>query len=245
MPKIIDTNNEKIISGSSINYSRVRPEDLGDIASEFTLATLAVDLSGSVYSFHKDLEKAVKMVYEACKKSPRPENILVRLLGFNTDVFEIHGFVPVNNIDTSKFSLPMPHGGTALIDAHHNSIESTLDYAKDLIDSYYTVNGITFVITDGDDNSSILKANLIKTATDKALKDEKIESLLSILIGIDTASCKRYLDGFAVDAGITQFVELENATDKSLAKMSNFISRSISSQSQSLGTGGPSKTLSI
>lgn len=48
-----------------------------------------------------------------------------------------------------------------------------------------------------------------------------------------------------VDAGFTQYVEVDNATDAKLAKLADFVSRSVSSQSQALGSGGPSKALTF
>ncbi|UCE66565.1 MAG: hypothetical protein JSU85_00700, partial [Candidatus Zixiibacteriota bacterium] len=60
-----------------------------------------------------------------------------------------------------------------------------------------------------------------------------------------TDECKAYLDDFKDKANLQQFVNAGNATPKTLAKLANFISKSISSQSQSLGTGGPSQSLSF
>ena len=49
----------------------------------------------------------------------------------------------------------------------------------------------------------------------------------------------------AINAGFTQYIELADAKANTLAKLADFVSRSISSQSQSLNTGGPSKSLSF
>ena len=55
----------------------------------------------------------------------------------------------------------------------------------------------------------------------------------------------RILTDFSKTAGFTQYVELGNANAATLAKLADFVSRSISSQSQSLGTGGPSQSLTF
>ena len=51
------------------------------------------------------------------------------------------------------------------------------------------------------------------------------------------------LQGFTAQAGVDQYVDVADATPGTLAKLARFVSHSISSQSQSLGTGGPSLAL--
>ena len=43
---------------------------------------------------------------------------------------------------------------------------------------------------------------------------------------------------------MTKFIDAGAANERSLAKLADFVSQSISSQSQSLGTGGPSQNIS-
>ena len=56
---------------------------------------------------------------------------------------------------------------------------------------------------------------------------------------------KRALEKFKNDAKLSQFVDIGNATEGKLAKLANFVSESVSSQSQALGTGAPSQTLNF
>jgi hypothetical protein len=51
------------------------------------------------------------------------------------------------------------------------------------------------------------------------------------------------LERFQKEAGIDQFVDIGDATPQKLAKLANFVSQSISSQSQALGTGAASQQL--
>ena len=53
---------------------------------------------------------------------------------------------------------------------------------------------------------------------------------------------QRFLDGFATEAGM-KYLSAGDATNGKLAKLAEFVSQSVSSQSQSLGTGGPSQTI--
>ena len=68
---------------------------------------------------------------------------------------------------------------------------------------------------------------------------------MSVLIGVSVQDpeVSRYLKKFHVDAGFTQYVELDQADAKTLARLAKFVSQSISAQSQALGTGGGSQQL--
>ena len=127
-------------------------------------------------------------------------------------------------------------------------MESVTRYGKDLVDKDFDVNGIIVVITDGDDNASKMTANSLKDALDRAVQSESLESLVSILVGVNTdanTGLNAYLDNIAKTAGFTQYIAINKADAKTLAKLADFVSRSISSQSQALGTGGPSQSLSF
>jgi hypothetical protein len=54
-------------------------------------------------------------------------------------------------------------------------------------------------------------------------------------------SLKLFKDG----ANISQYVETQDASAKTLAKLAQFVSKSVSAQSQALGSGGSSKLLSL
>ncbi len=56
---------------------------------------------------------------------------------------------------------------------------------------------------------------------------------------------KGYLKIFKDEAEIDQYVDAGDATPTKLAKLAEFVSQSISSQSQSLGSGGPSQNLNF
>jgi len=70
-----------------------------------------------------------------------------------------------------------------------------------------------------------------------------IESLIVVLVGINAQTFNAKLAVFQQDAGLTQFVDAGDATAQRLAKLAQFVSKSISSQSQALGSGAPSQPL--
>ncbi len=220
---------------SGFQYSGARTEKLG--ASEYTLATILVDVTGSVSGYEKDLEACVRAAVEACKASPRSENILMRLVAFNNQPKELFGFVPLSDIDDAMLRLPAPSGGTALIDALYSAASAANAYGKGLYDQDYAVNAIAFVITDGDDNESRMPMSAAREEAAKGKSEEWLESAEIALIGVNAGRFDKELRAIAAGMGIAGYMDAGDATPSSLAKLARFISKSISVASQSLGSG--------
>ena len=235
------------LNTSHYGYSGTRIQDLG--ASEYTIVTVAVDVSGSVGGLEKDLEKAVKAVVGACKYSPRADNLLIRIVSFNHNMNELHGFKLLQNCNEADYtSILRASGSTALYDATANAIEATTEYGKKLYNNQFTTNGIVVVITDGcESGDSKLTENGVKKLLGDAIRAESLESLKTILIGINVQSSyvSTALKAFKDGVGFDQYEEVDNADAKTLAKVADFVSKSISAQSQALGTGGPSQSLTL
>lgn len=246
MPRLIQENMETLrIGGKGFTFSGIKIDHLG--ATEYTLVTIAVDETGSVLGFADELRKMLVMAVEACKKSPRSDNILVRAITFSDKyqkgVKEIHGFKPLAETDTSAYPDIMPGGSTPLCDACYSSIGATNSYGKQLSEQDFGVNGICFIITDGGENTSVATMAMVKEEIQKSISGEKLESMISVLIGINTAQCQGDLDKFYKESGLTQYVDSGGATPRRLAKLAQFVSTSVSSQSQALRTGGPSQNI--
>jgi hypothetical protein len=111
-------------------FSAVRPERLG--ATEYTLATVVTDITGSVEPFKADLVNMKRAVLEACAKSPRAEFLMLRSLEFNETASEEHGFAELRMLNAANYQEPSPRGMTALYDATLNAIAATNEYAKTL-----------------------------------------------------------------------------------------------------------------
>lgn len=233
------------IPGSPYQFSAVRIDSLG--SSEYTLVGLCVDSSSSVGSFSKELHDCLQEVVKSCRHSPRADNLMLRVVEFNSDIHEIHGFKPLTECDAANYANALHIGGmTALYDAAYNVITSVAKYGADLSKADYSCNGILIIVTDGEDNRSTFTPANVKQALKDAMKTEALESLQTILIGVGVSgSTSTYLQDFKDKAGIDQYVEIGSANAKSLAKLADFISRSVSSASQALGTGGKSQALSF
>ena len=235
-----------VIPGSNYGFSGTRIDTLG--ATEFTLVAVAADTSGSVYSFSDGIENCIREIVVACQRSPRCDNLMLRMTQFNSSLDEMHGFKPLQECNTDDYKDSIQCGGsTALYDAADNAVRSVSSYGRQLMSNDYDVNGIVVVITDGCDNASAMTTASVKKALTEAVQGENLESIVSILVGVNINDS--YVSGnladFSAKAGFTQYVELGDANEKTLAKLADFVSRSISAQSQALGTGGPSQSLTF
>tara|TARA_Y100000310_G_C20684539_1_gene818120 strand:+ start:999 stop:1754 length:756 start_codon:yes stop_codon:yes gene_type:complete len=218
-------------------------------ATEYTLVTIVVDESSSVWNFKTDLEDMIKKIIESCKEDPRAENLMIRLVAFNTTVREIHGFKILSECNADDYNDSVnPSGMTALYDSTQNALLASFDYADNLVNNDFDVNAVNFVLTDGGENSSrnVTNASEIATLIQDIRSKEALESVLTILIGVGAkqdAGVSTDLKEFNDDGKMDQYIETEDATPQTLAKLANFISKSISSQSRALNSGGASQLL--
>jgi uncharacterized protein YegL len=246
MPKF-DNMESRQVPGTHFGYTGTRLADLAG-ATEYTLCTLILDESGSTETFKTEMEKCIQEIVKACRYSPRADNLMLRLVAFGTNYREVHGFKLLQACNVQDYDGCYHSAGTtALFDATCDAIEATQDYAKSLSNNDYLCNACIFDLTDGMDNASKFNAKSVADAFAKCVKSEALESLVSVLIGVNIQdpTVSTYLKDFQTTAGFTQFVELKDASEKTLAKLAAFVSKSISSQSSALGSGGPSSSLTF
>lgn len=252
MPKLMGADATDINqSFGGFGYSTISVDKLG--ATEYTFVTIVVDKTGSVEPFKDQLEQMLTACIDSCKRSPRALNLLARTTAFSAvpgrrsdDIEEIHGFTLLNTIDTSKFKGTIqPNGSTPLYDAALEALDTTRDYVKKLYDDehLFNANAIIFVITDGDDNASKSFTSSVKEAVNLIKKEEVMESIKVILIGVNDSDShfKNRLETFKNESGIDEYISVGEVSEKKLAKLAQFISQSVSSTSQALGSGGPSQ----
>ena len=245
MPRFDDEDMQsQKIGGSGYGFSGKRLDAL-DATSEWTICDFEFDMSGSVDCFAAEIERCAIEAIRSCKHSPRADNLMLRTQTFNHALHEVHGFRPLGECDEAKYvGIIQPGGGTALFDAIHNGASALNKYGADLVAAKYTANGILIVVTDGCENgNSSATALMCKKAIEGARAGEKLESLITILVGINVTDpfVADALKKLAADVGFTQYIEAKDASAKTLARLAAFISKSVSSQSQSLGSGGPSQ----
>ena len=248
MPKLNDPSvDTQKINGTSYSYSATGIQHLG--ATEYTLATIAIDTSGSVSSFKSELENSIKVIVQALKNNERADNLLVRLIQFDSTVKEIHGFKLLENCFPDDYNDCLDVGGaTVLRDATYDVIKSTNDWGQKLYDQDLDVNGIMFVITDGCDWQSATSMSQLKEAMAETKYQEKLESFQTFLVGVGTSGNQHVQDAlskFQQDVGLTEYIDIKDASAESLTKLGDWASQSIAIQSQSLGTGAGSTPVSI
>lgn len=246
MPKLMNQTDSVVLKTvSNFGFTAQRVDTL--TSSEYTIVGIAIDVSPSVSPFKADLEKAYRDIVGACRKNPRSENLLIRAATFNENLGELHGFGALDTIDEAKVALNTNGGGTALWDATMEGVEAIDTYGKQLDAMDYAINALLVVATDGEENSSkTANTAKIKARIAQVRKDEVLESLKVIVIGIGTdPKTSQYLDNYTKEIGADQFVSISETDAKSFAKLADFVSRSISSSSQSLGTKGQSANLTI
>ena len=234
------------IRGSHFGFSATRIGDLG--ASEYTLVSIAADMSTSVGGFERDIERCIGEVVVACRQAPRADNLMLRTLAFNHSLKELHGFKPLTALSAQTYANALSAGGsTALFDAAVSSVGAQRQYAEQLTRAGFDVNGIAIVITDGCDNASSARAHDVNDIVKSALADEALESLLTILVGVNIASpdVSTALKQLEKDGGFDRYIELDSADAATLAKLAAFVTRSISLQSLALGRGSGSIKLTF
>ena len=249
MPRLMDQGDDAMQQhklAGNFAFTGTRLDKLG--ATEYTLATIAVDETGSTQGFEGPLKAMLEAAVNACKKSPRSDNLLLRVIYFSdkyqSGVKEVHGFKPLAEVDPTQYPKLNPGGMTPLCDAAYSAVGAMNKYGAELKDQDFDANGIAFFITDGGDNQSVATMNMVKKELALSVSGEMLESMVSVLIGVNAAQCLHLLQEFHQESGITQFIDAGDATPSKLAKLAAFIDQSISSQSQALGTGGPSQNIS-
>ena len=75
------------------------------------------------------------------------------------------------------------------------------------------------------------------------IKREMAKRRIVIGVNVQDQAVSGYLKQFHKDAGFTQYIEIDKADAKTLARLAEFVSQSISAQSQALGSGGASPAL--
>lgn len=245
MPQLNDhTMNDQALPTGQYGFSATRIDHLG--ASEYTLVTIVTDVSPSVTSFVGEMEAALREIITACKYSPRADNLMLRLVTFSGDMQEAHGFKLLDQCRLDDYKSCLRIGSaTALYDAAENCVSAMSAYGRQLTDADFSVNGIVFVITDGEDNASTLNVRHVREALERATKTEAMQSMVSVLIGVNVQDARMgaYLQDFKNEAGFTHYLEIGKANARTLAKVADFVSRFISSQSTALSSGTVSQSL--
>src|ERR1700682_4420957 len=153
MPRfVVDGLENHQIPNTAFQFSGVGIKKL--LSARYTVVQLVCDASPSVEDFMADEEACLKRALRACKLGPAKDNALMRTTVFARQVKEIHGFVPLMEVDESGYDniLQGQGGSTALFAATEEGVRAAMTYADSLVDKDYDINGLVIVITDGMNN---------------------------------------------------------------------------------------------
>lgn len=209
-------------------------------ASGYSIGTILIDNSPSIMDFKDELERCLKDCVRACRKSTRADNLILRVVLFDRFVYEVHQAKYLKDINLDEYTgILQPRGKTALRDGFVDCLKVKQNLARDLdLNHDKDVNGALYVITDGWDNCS--KVSLAETvqAYKETFMSESLETLTTVLIQVNDQNpiIRKRLEEFRTALGI-KYKRLEDTDPDSLAKLANFISQSLSSVAQSVGTG--------
>lgn len=234
-----------MVPGGNYGYTGAAMDAI--TALENTLAVTLFDESGSTRHYATEMEKVVKEIVKSLRFCPRADNLVYAHYHFDSNFREVLGFTPLAQVNESMFDNCWAGGGrTTLYDSCDRVIRSIGDYGRQLAEKRYQVNGFFCCLTDGMDWGSQLQAPDVKVAFEEVMQAEALESVMSILIGVnDDPDVQNDLKAFADVAGFSQYIAAKNADAQTLAKIGGFISKSIQAQSQSLGTGAQSASLTF
>ena len=237
------------VPGTTFGYTGIQVDELQ--SSTNTIAVALMDESGSTDEFKNELEQCCKTIVAALRDSTVADNLIYRQCHFGTSFREQMGFTELMKINVDVFNnCYHPGGSTHLYDSCDQVIREIGDYAKKHTALRYTVNGILFVMTDGRDYGSVLKQKDVKKALVDVMAEEDLESLMTILIGINPDSTiQAELEAFAKNIGFTKYIPLVTTDKKSLKdsldKVSQHLSQQIVAQSQVVGSGSMSQSLTF
>ena len=173
---------------------------------------------------------------------------MLRVVVFEDHHEELHGFKLLASCNPGDYKGTLnPGGATALYDAVVDGVEAVANYGKYLMENDYIANAFVVVMTDGMNNRGKSTMNTCRQAFEQAAKSECLESIMSALVGVNITDvqAKTELEAFHTTAGFNQYINLEDVSEKSFARLWNWISQSISSTSAVLGSGGPSSSVTF
>lgn len=206
----------------NLSFNNFNPEDIQ--VDETINAVFIVDISPSITSYVNDLNHAFNDFTATMQKSHVADQLMVSIIEFNEKVRVKTGFQPIAQIPTMQFK---PEGrATALYQASAQGLDSALQYRENLEASGVIAKTLIFIITDGGDNCSNIRASQVKKKLNDILAQEQNAfSFTTILFGVGHASV---FEEAQKAMGIQHLAKV-GTSGAEIRKMINFISQSISS----------------
>jgi uncharacterized protein YegL len=205
----------------NLSFNNFDPNDIQ--VDETINAVFAIDISPSISSYVNHLNHAFSDFITTMQKSHVADRLMVSVLTFNDKVAVQTGFQPILQLQPTAFK--PSGGGTALYDATLLALQNAVQYRQNLEASGVNTKTLLFVITDGEDNSSKVTAQKVKTELEGVLaKESNAFSFTSVLFGVGSAASFQKAQQ---EMGIQLLAQVGTSGDE-IKKMIGFISQSIS-----------------
>jgi hypothetical protein len=215
----------------------------------YTLVVIVYDRSGSTAGFAPNMEAMLMSVVGNLQKNRgayNPATVMLRLVTVSSDVEEVHGFIPILDIDVNRYRGALKADGmTALFDGCIDAAESVSAYGAELQRDRFKANAVIVVITDGANNAGRYHQDSdvdnVRRAFEAGTRKEALESLTTILLAVNMKDVgyRNILERFHSDAGFS--VPMKALEDADADKISQVLYASVSTTSTALGTGAPSQ----
>ncbi len=205
-------------------------EDLD--ASDATLVSVVLDMSGSMSSHQKAVIEAYNAMLTALSGSKAAASILVSTWAFSDTPTLLRGWQPVGWHQPLGRGEYAPDGCTALYDALLGCMTGLVAYGQELYDNGVPSRRIVFVLSDGGDNRSRSRALDVKTAS-RALLAQEAYTLAYAGFGSSD------LSALAADVGFPSVVTT-GASESELRRIFRQVSASVVRVSQGTAAGASS-----
>lgn len=203
-------------------------DDLG--ASDATLVSVVLDMSGSMEPHRKDVIDAYNAMIRSLSGAKAATSILVSTWAFEDKARLLSSFEAVESKPRLTQAVYAPSGTTALYDAVLGAMTGLVAYGQRLWDEGVPTRRVLFVLSDGEDNASKATASAVRTAA-AALARQEAYTLAYAGFGASDLAAQAAAIGFPN-------VVTASATDSDIRRVFRQVSQSVIRVSQGATVGG-------
>lgn len=212
-------------------------------------AKVVLDLTGSIGNFAPELRQMLINIILGGRKGDYAYNLTMSASTFNSydGIQQLFDWQPSLDIDENGLPTFQPRGMTNLIDGSLHGVGSLEACGDDIIAKKRKFSGALYVVSDGEENNSLVTdPGQIKAMAEAIRRSEKFGGLSMVLIGIKTSGDSLdALAAFKDAAGFDQYIDAGDASPAKIAHLGGIISKSISTHSQNVATGGASQHVDL
>lgn len=212
------------------------PDDILNSTTSVTLFEIVFDRSGSVSSFLKSMNDAMKELFMVTfKGGHKAAEIMVKLITFDNVVEHKSGFRPITSLPDDYLHVPNTGDTTALYQATLEAFEHMDQYRAALEAQGASVRSNIFIITDGVDNASGDDvADKVKAHVERIRQHEWVNTYTVTVLGVGNRS---QFEAACTEMGLdhTKCLVTTSTAVSDIRKVIGVVSESVSNSSTSSG----------